>query len=67
MNLNYRLKFYDYWHLSSGLSGGAKFNRSKLYKNLLGRCEFCIEEQKAKIAQCLVINLFQKTPYGYFA
>ncbi len=26
MNLNYRLKFYDYWHLSSGLSGGAKFN-----------------------------------------
>ncbi|EAK0830734.1 CRISPR-associated protein [Campylobacter fetus] len=26
MNLNYQLKFYDYWHLSSGLSGGAKFN-----------------------------------------
>lgn len=26
MRLKYRLKFYDYWHLSSGLSGGAKLD-----------------------------------------
>ena len=28
MELKYELKFYDYWHLSSGLSSGAKFDRS---------------------------------------
>lgn len=26
MTLKYRLKFYDYWHLSSGLSAGAKLD-----------------------------------------
>lgn len=26
MTLRYELKFYDYWHLSSGLSGGAKLD-----------------------------------------
>ena len=26
MTLKYELKFYDYWHLSSGLSAGAKFD-----------------------------------------
>ena len=28
MNLKYELKFYDYWHLSSGLSNGAKLDSS---------------------------------------
>jgi len=28
MNLKYKLKFYDYWHLSSGLSNGAKLDSS---------------------------------------
>ena len=28
MALNYELKFYDYWHLSSGLSAGAKLDSS---------------------------------------
>ena len=23
MTINYELKFFDYWHVSSGLSGGA--------------------------------------------
>jgi CRISPR/Cas system CSM-associated protein Csm3 (group 7 of RAMP superfamily) len=26
MKLKYKIKFFDYWHLSSGLSGGAKFD-----------------------------------------
>ncbi len=26
MILKYKIKFFDYWHLSSGLSGGAKFD-----------------------------------------
>ena len=26
MTLKYELKFYDYWHLSSGLSAGAKLD-----------------------------------------
>jgi len=28
MNLKYKLTFLDYWHLSSGLSAGAKFDSS---------------------------------------
>ena len=28
MTLKYELKFYDYWHLSSGLSAGAKLDSS---------------------------------------
>lgn len=28
MTLKYELKFFDYWHLSSGLSGGAKIDSS---------------------------------------
>ncbi len=26
MTLKYELKFYDYWHISSGLSAGAKLD-----------------------------------------
>ena len=32
MTLKYELKFYDYWHLSSGLSAGAKLD-STVVKN----------------------------------
>lgn len=28
MTLNYELKFYDYWHLSSGLNGGSRLDSS---------------------------------------
>lgn len=28
MTLHYKIKFYDYWHLSSGLSAGAKLDAS---------------------------------------
>ena len=28
MVLSYTLKFYDYWHISSGLSAGAKLDSS---------------------------------------
>ena len=27
MTINYELKFFDYWHISSGLSGGAALDR----------------------------------------
>jgi CRISPR/Cas system CSM-associated protein Csm3 (group 7 of RAMP superfamily) len=33
MTLKYKLKFYDYWHLSSGLSAGAKLDSTVVKDN----------------------------------
>lgn len=33
MTLKYKLKFYDYWHLSSGLSAGAKLDSTVVKNN----------------------------------
>jgi len=33
MTLKYQLKFYDYWHISSGLSAGAKLDSSVIKNN----------------------------------
>lgn len=33
MNLKYRVKFYDYWHLSSGLSSGSRLDSSVVKGN----------------------------------
>ena len=35
MTINYELKFFDYWHVSSGLSGGAALD-SYAVKNSAG-------------------------------